>query len=94
MLKQLRPDPKQPEKIQPKTGVADGEAMPLDKLKEIPTRLEAIGDVLAALLGPGAAIAGAIAGPGTQLAGIIKTLEERAGAGAPAAESPPAPAAG
>lgn len=94
MLKQLRPDPKVPAKIKEKTGVADGEAMPLDKLKDIPTRLEAIGDVLAALLGPGAAIAGALVGPGTQLAGIIKTLEERGAAGAPAAESAPAPAAG
>ena len=89
MLKVLRPDPKLPAKIKEKTGIADGEAMPLEKLKEVPTRQEAIGAVLAALLGPGAALAGAIAGPGADLAGIVKTLEERGEAGAAA----PAPAA-
>jgi len=90
MLKVLRPDPKLPAKIKEKTGVADGEAMPLEKLKDIPTRQEAIGSVLAAILGPGAAIAGALVGPGSQLASILKTIEEKAGSAAPAA----APAAG
>jgi large subunit ribosomal protein L10 len=94
MLKQLRPDPKVPAKIKEKTGVADGEVMPLDKLKEIPTKQEAIGSIVAALLGPGAAIAGALAGPGGQLASILKAIEEKAGAGAPAADAAPAPAAG
>jgi large subunit ribosomal protein L10 len=87
MLKQLRPDTKQPAKIKEKTGVADGEAMPLEKLKDIPTRQEAIGSVVAALLGPGAAIAGALVGPANNLAGILKAIEEKGGA-APAA--PPA----
>lgn len=90
ILKQLRPDPKQPEKIKPKTGIADGEPMTLDKLKEVPTKQEAIGAVLAAILGPGAAIAGALAGPGATLAGILKTIEEKAGS---PAEGAPAPAA-
>ena len=88
MLKQLRPDVKQPEKIKEKTGVADGEAMPLAKLKEVPTRQEAIGAVVAALLGPGSAIAGALIGPANNLAGILKAIEDK-GAGAA-----PAPAAG
>jgi ribosomal protein L10 len=35
MLKQLRPDPKLPEKVKEKTGVADGELMPLAQLKNI-----------------------------------------------------------
>lgn len=82
MLKQLRPDPKQPEKIKPKTGVADGEAMPLDKLKEVPTKQEAIGAVVAALLGPGASLAAALTGPATSLAGVVKAIEEKAGGGA------------
>lgn len=85
MLKQLRPDPKQPQKIKEKTGVADGEAMPLEKLKEVPTRQEAIGAVVAALLGPGSAIAGALTGPATQLAGILKAIEEKGGGGEGAA---------
>src|SRR6516162_7579076 len=60
ILKQLRPDPKLPEKVKEKTGVADGEAMPLAQLKNVPTRQEAIGAVLAALLGPGSAVAGCL----------------------------------
>jgi ribosomal protein L10 len=84
ILKQLRPDPKQPEKVKEKTGVADGEPMPLEQLKKVPTKQEAIGAVVAALLGPGAALAAALTGPATQLAGIVKAIEEKKGAGAPA----------
>lgn len=91
VLKQLRPDPKQPEKIKPKTGVADGTAITLEELSKIPTKQEAIGEVLAAVLGPGATLAAAIIGPATNLAGILKTLEDKGGEGAAAA---PAPAAG
>lgn len=86
MLKQLRPDPKLPPKIKEKTGIADGEVMPLEKLKDIPTRQEAIGGIVSAILGPGAALAGALTGPATQLAGIIKAIEEKHGeTAAPAA---------
>jgi ribosomal protein L10 len=84
VLKQLRPDPKQPEKVKEKIGVADGEAMPLAKLKDIPTKQEAIGAIVAALLGPGASLAAALTGPGTQLAGILKAIEDKKGEGAPA----------
>ena len=90
MLKQLRPDPKVPEKIKPKTGVADGELMSLADLAKVPTKQEAIGEVIAALLGPGAAIAGALAGPGATLAAILKTIEEKAGGSeSPAADASP-----
>lgn len=82
MLKTLRPDPKQPEKVKEKTGIADGEAMPLAELSKIPTRAEAIGGIVAALLGPGAALAAALTGPATQLAGIVKAIEEKKGEGA------------
>lgn len=86
ILKQLRPDPKQPEKVKPKTGIADGEPVSLAELAKIPTRQEAIGGIVAALCGPGAAIAGALTGPANSLAGILKAIEEKgAGAAAPAA---------
>ena len=95
-LKQLRPDPKLPAKIKEKIGIADGESMSLAELAKIPTRQEAIGGIVAALMGPGAAIAGALAGPGAQLASILKTLEDRtpaesapAESAAPAVEAPP-----
>ena len=90
MLKQLRPDPKVPAKIKEKTAVADGEPISIAVGMTIPTRLEAIGGVVAALLAPGADLAGAIAGPGAQLASILKAIEEKA----PAAEGAPVPAAG
>jgi hypothetical protein len=39
----------------------------------MPTRLEAIGEVVAMILGPGAAIAGILQGPGGQIASQIET---------------------
>lgn len=90
ILKQLRPDPKQPEKVKEKTGVADGEPMSLENLSQIPTKQEAIGSIVAAILGPGAAIAAALTGPGTQLAGILKAIEEKGGKGEAPAAPPPA----
>jgi ribosomal protein L10 len=88
ILKDLKKDPKAPEKIKVKTAVAEGQPIPLDVAKTLPTRKEAIGGVLAALLGPGSAIAGCLVGPANQIAGILKAIEDKAG-GAPAA-----PAAG
>lgn len=93
MLKQLRPDPKVPAKIKEKTAIADGEVMPLEQFKVIPTKQEAIGEIVAALMGPGSAIAGALTGPATQLAGILKAIEEKGAGGAdgaaPAADAMP-----
>jgi len=90
ILKDLRKDPKAPEKIKEKTAVAEGQPLPLSVAKTLPTRKEAIGGVLAALLGPGSQIAGCLVGPANQLAGILKAIEEKG----PAAEAAPAPAAG
>ena len=78
VIKELKKDPKAPDKFKEKTAVADGEAVTLEVAKKLPTRKDAISEVLGAILGPGAAIAGALVGPGTQLAGIVKTLEEKA----------------
>ena len=89
ILKDLKKDPKAPLKIKEKTAVADGQPLPLSIAKTLPTRKEAIGGVLAALLGPGSAIAGALVGPANQLAGILKAIEEKA----PTAEGAPAPTA-
>jgi ribosomal protein L10 len=94
ILKQLRPDLKQPEKIKPKTGVADGEAIPLVELKNLPTRQEAIGGVIAALLGPASSIAGCLVGPANDLAGILKAIEDKGSGAEAAAAAAPAPAAG
>ena len=92
-LKEVKKDPKAADKFKEKTAVADGEAISIAVAKTRPTRLEAIGGVLDAILGPGGAIAGAVAGPAAQLVGILKAIEEKApaaGAETPAAaEAPP-----
>lgn len=85
VIKELKKDPKAPDKFKEKTAVADGEAVTLAKAKEMPTRKDAIAGVLSAILGPGAAIAGAIAGPGSQLASLVKAIEEKAEKGGEAA---------
>jgi ribosomal protein L10 len=88
LIRDLKKDPKAPDKFKVKTAVADGQKITLEVAKTLPTRLEAIGEVVAALLGPGAAVAGCLTGPATQLAGILKAIEEKGG------EAAPAPAAG
>jgi len=56
----------------------------------MPTREEAIGRIVAALMGPGSKLAGALKGPGGKLGAILKAIEEKA----PKGEEPaPAPAA-
>ena len=56
----------------------------LEEAKKRPTRAEAIGGVLAAVLGPGSAVAGCLTGPANNLAGILKAIEDK-GAGGEAA---------
>lgn len=86
-VKETKKDPKAPDKIKVKTAVAEGQPVSLDVAKTLPTRLEAIGDVLSAILGPGGNLLAAMQGPGVELAGIVKAIEEKAekGADAPAA---------
>ena len=56
----------------------------MEKASKLPTREEAIANVIAAMLGPGRKLAAALKGPGGALGGILKTIEEKAGAAAPA----------
>src|SRR5262245_11520299 len=90
ILKELKKDPKAPEKIKVKTAVSEGQPVTMEVAKNIPTRQEAIGGVIAALLGPASQIAGCLTGPASQLAGILVAIEEKGKGG----ESSPAPAAG
>jgi large subunit ribosomal protein L10 len=91
VLKELKKDPKAPDKIKEKTAVAEGEPVPLAVAKTLPTRKEAIGELMAAILGPGAALAGCLGGPASELAGILTAIEEKAKT---AGENSPVPAAG
>ena len=63
----------------------------MEKASKLPTREEAISNVLSAILGPGRKLAGAIKGPGGKIGGILKSIEEKAAA-APAAAAETAPA--
>jgi large subunit ribosomal protein L10 len=86
-LKASKKDPKAPDKFKVKTAVADGQKVTLDVAKTLPTREEAIAEIVACVLGPGAGLVGALTGPATQIAGILKAIEEKKpeGEAAPAA---------
>jgi large subunit ribosomal protein L10 len=59
----------------------DGELYTGDKgveqVSKLPTREEAIGRVVGALLGPGNTLVGALKGPGGTLGALLKTVEEK-----------------
>ena len=65
----------------------------VEKVSKLPTREEAIGQLVAQILSPGRNLAAALLGPGGKLASILKTIEERGDKGGDAG-APPAPAAG
>ena len=94
ILTDLKKDPKAPQRLKVKTAVAEGEAISLADAKQRPTRAEAIGAVVAAMMGPAQAIAGCLTGPATSLAGILKAIEEKPPAAGGEAAPAPAPAAG
>jgi large subunit ribosomal protein L10 len=78
----------------------DGEIYVGDKGMEtaskLPTREEAIGQLVGLILSPASNLAGALKGPAGVLAGILKAVEEKAKtteAAAPAAAAEPTPAA-
>ena len=50
----------------------------VEQVSKLPTREEAIGQIIALVLSPGKNLAGAITGPGKKLASIIKAIEEKA----------------
>jgi hypothetical protein len=50
----------------------------VEQVSKLPTREEAIGLLVAALLGPGKKLAGALKGPGGKLGAVLKSIEEKA----------------
>lgn len=85
-IKASRKDPKSPERYKVKAAVADKEVISFEMAKKIPTREEALGTLMSAILGPASTLLGAITGPGKKIVGIVKTIEEKHGEAAPAAE--------
>lgn len=53
----------------------------VEKVSKLPTREEAIAQVLGAVLGAGGTLLAAIQGPGGALGGILKSIEEKQGGG-------------
>jgi large subunit ribosomal protein L10 len=82
LLDELKAD----EKLELRGIFFDGEVYVGDKgvqqVSKMPTREEAVANVLAAILGPGRKLAGALKGPGGKLGAILKTIEEKGKEGA------------
>ena len=86
------------EKIELRGIFFDGELYTGDKgveqVSKLPTREEAIGQIVALILAPGAKLSGILKGQAGKVAALIKAVEERAeksGGAAPAAEAPAVP---
>jgi large subunit ribosomal protein L10 len=87
----LLDEKKSDEKVELRGIFFDGELYTGDKgveqVSKLPTREEAVANVLAAVLGPGRKLAAALKGPGGKLGAVLKTIEDKAKEkeGAPAA---------
>lgn len=92
------------EKLELRGVFFDGEVYPgekgVEQVSKLPTREEAIGAMVASVLGPGRRLVGAVKGPAGRIAGILKAIEEKAkkaeaaaAAAAPVAAEAAAPAA-
>ncbi|HEX8913951.1 MAG TPA: 50S ribosomal protein L10 [Humisphaera sp.] len=95
MARLLLDEKKNDEKIELRGVFFDGEVYPGDEgvktVSTMPTREEAIANVVAAILGPGRKLAAALKGPGGTLGAVLKTIEDKAPKGdAPAADATPA----
>src|SRR5829696_3075774 len=82
IARMLLDEKKADDKIELRGVFFDGEvyagAKGVEQVSKMPTREEAIRNVLAAILSPARKLAGAIKGPGGKLGAILKTIEEKA----------------
>lgn len=76
--------------VKVKSAVADGQEIGFDMALKMPTRAEAIGQVVMLALSPAARIAGALLGPAGVVSGQVKAISEKKEeeAAAPAPEAP------
>jgi len=83
----LLKDAKFKDKVKVKSAVAEGQPVPFETALTMPTRKEAIAEIIAMVLGPAASIAGCLTGPAAQVASQIQTIAEKKpeGEAAPAA---------
>jgi large subunit ribosomal protein L10 len=80
-------DVKLKDKVKVKTAMAEGLPVTFARALTMPTRKEAIGEIVGMILGPAASIAGCLTGPAAQVASQIQTISEKKpeGEAAPAA---------
>jgi len=81
----LLKDPKFKDKVKVKTAVAEGMPVPFATALTMPTRKEAIAEIVGMILGPASSIAGCLTGPAAQVASQIQTISEKKPEGEPAA---------
>ena len=74
------------DKVKVKTALAEGQPVPFARALTMPTRKEAIAEIIGMILGPGSSIAAALTGPAAQVASQIQTISEKK-------DGEPAPAA-
>src|SRR5688500_17260978 len=100
IARQLLEEKKADERLELRGAFFDGEVYigekGIEQVSKLPTREEAIANVLSAILGPGKKLAAALKGPGGTLGAVLKSIENKAkdkeGA-APAAEAAAPPSA-
>jgi large subunit ribosomal protein L10 len=79
------------DKVTAKGAIAEGQPVTFQQALEMPTREEAVGQILGMILGAGSAIAGLLTGPAAQVASQIQTISEREPPADEAAAAPAAP---
>lgn len=91
-LKSPKNAPLYKDRLTVKGAIVEGQPISFDLALKMPTREEAIAQIVGMILGPGSAIAGCLTGPAAQIASQIQTLSEKEENAEATAE--PAPAAG
>ncbi|QVL32249.1 50S ribosomal protein L10 [Telmatocola sphagniphila] len=72
----VKKNPKDENKLKVKIAVADGNSVSLDQAMKMPTRLEAIGEIISMIMGPASEIAGALTGPASSVASQIASIAD------------------
>jgi len=63
--------------VQRKGAIADGQEVDWETAAKMPTRVQAIGEILGMILGAGSAIAGCLVGAGNQIASQVQQISEK-----------------
>jgi ribosomal protein L10 len=72
VLDLVKKNPKLKDRVQFKGAISEGQPITFQQAKDMPTRVEAIGTIIAMILGPGSQIASQLVGPASQVASQIE----------------------